>query len=98
MKPSTTSLSIWKKTNLITNQLTEVYSLATGLQKSTPLFLRQTAHDKHGGRLSGKKKLILQEPLDLLQNLRSEIRDALTDDFSDEEVPENNLLKVSLDS
>ncbi|GFY70186.1 hypothetical protein TNIN_81891 [Trichonephila inaurata madagascariensis] len=54
MKPSTTFLSIWKKTNLITNQLTEVYSLATGLQKSTPLFsLWQTAHDKHGGRDEG---------------------------------------------
>ncbi|GFY27238.1 hypothetical protein TNCV_2068591 [Trichonephila clavipes] len=45
-----------------------------------------------------KKKLSLQEALDLLQNLPSEISDVLTDDFSDEEVPANYLLKFSLDS
>ncbi|GFV84152.1 hypothetical protein TNCV_3038131 [Trichonephila clavipes] len=33
-----------------------------------------------------KKKLCLQEALDLLQNPLSEINDVLTDDFSDEEV------------
>ncbi|GFU70255.1 hypothetical protein TNCV_903971 [Trichonephila clavipes] len=45
---------------------------------------------------SGKKMLSLQETLDLLQNL-PEIRDVLTDDFSKEEVPINNLLEFSLD-
>ncbi|GFU85804.1 hypothetical protein TNCV_2036351 [Trichonephila clavipes] len=45
-----------------------------------------------------KKEVSLQEALDLLQNLPSETSDVLTDDFSDEEVPENNLLEVSLDS
>ncbi|GFS56266.1 hypothetical protein TNCV_2769381 [Trichonephila clavipes] len=49
-------------------------------------------------RKSGKKKLSLQEALDLLQNLPSEINDVHTDDFSDEEVPANNLLEFSLDS
>ncbi|GFT05325.1 hypothetical protein TNCV_123541 [Trichonephila clavipes] len=41
-----------------------------------------------------KKKFNLQEPLDLLKNLPSEISDVLTDDFSDEEVPANNLLDI----
>ncbi|GFT94025.1 hypothetical protein TNCV_3219521 [Trichonephila clavipes] len=45
-----------------------------------------------------KKKFSLQEALDLLQNLPSEISDVLTDDFSDEEVPANNLLGLSSDS
>ncbi|GFT31808.1 hypothetical protein TNCV_3081091 [Trichonephila clavipes] len=49
-------------------------------------------------RKSVKKKLIHQEALDLLQSLPPEIRDVLTDDFSGEEVPANNLLKFSLDS
>ncbi|GFX31509.1 hypothetical protein TNCV_1781051 [Trichonephila clavipes] len=40
----------------------------------------------------------LQDTLDLLHNLPSEISDVLTDDFSDEEVPANNLLEFSLDS
>ncbi|GFS53566.1 hypothetical protein TNCV_730251 [Trichonephila clavipes] len=44
-----------------------------------------------------KKKLSLQEALDLLQNLPSEISDVPTDDFSDEEFPANNLLEFSLD-
>ncbi|GFX86104.1 hypothetical protein TNCV_2341731 [Trichonephila clavipes] len=34
---------------------------------------------------SGKKKISLQEALDLLENLPSEISVVLTDDFSDEE-------------
>ncbi|GFS58706.1 hypothetical protein TNCV_4518471 [Trichonephila clavipes] len=42
---------------------------------------------------SGKKKLCLQEALDLIQNLRSENTGALIDDSSDEEVPANNLLE-----
>ncbi|GFX35110.1 hypothetical protein TNCV_2330501 [Trichonephila clavipes] len=45
-----------------------------------------------------KRKPRLQEALDLLQNLPSEISDALTDDFSDEEVTANNLLGFSIDS
>ncbi|GFX16580.1 hypothetical protein TNCV_23511 [Trichonephila clavipes] len=45
-----------------------------------------------------KKKLSLQEAFDLLHNLPSEISDVLTQDFSDEEVLENNLLEFSLDS
>ncbi|GFV35070.1 hypothetical protein TNCV_2304221 [Trichonephila clavipes] len=45
-----------------------------------------------------KKAQSLQEALDLLQNLPSEISDVLTNDFSDEEVPANNLLECSLDS
>ncbi|GFU32421.1 hypothetical protein TNCV_3231211 [Trichonephila clavipes] len=36
-----------------------------------------------------KKKLTLQEALDLFQYLPSEISDLLTDDFSDEEAPAN---------
>ncbi|GFV33485.1 hypothetical protein TNCV_318111 [Trichonephila clavipes] len=47
---------------------------------------------------SRKKKLSLQKVSDLLQNLLSEISDALTDDFSDEEVLANNLLEFLLDS
>ncbi|GFT55005.1 hypothetical protein TNCV_2325191 [Trichonephila clavipes] len=46
-------------------------------------------------RMSGKKKSCLQETLDLLQNLLSEINDVLTDDFSDE-VPANYLLEFSI--
>ncbi|GFW21634.1 hypothetical protein TNCV_4281491 [Trichonephila clavipes] len=34
--------------------------------------------------MSGKEKLGLQEALDLLPNLPTEISDVLTDDFSDE--------------
>ncbi|GFX78594.1 hypothetical protein TNCV_30341 [Trichonephila clavipes] len=45
-----------------------------------------------------KKKLSLQEALDLLQNLPSETSDVLMDDFSDEKVPANYLLEFSLDS
>ncbi|GFX54759.1 hypothetical protein TNCV_2556451 [Trichonephila clavipes] len=48
--------------------------------------------------LSRKKKLSLQGDLNLLQNLSSGIIDVLTDDFSDEEVPANNLLELSFDS
>ncbi|GFX35749.1 hypothetical protein TNCV_745421 [Trichonephila clavipes] len=47
-------------------------------------------------QMSEKKKLCHQEALDLLQNLLSEINAVLTDDFSDEEVPENYLLEFSL--
>ncbi|GFV75163.1 hypothetical protein TNCV_3190121 [Trichonephila clavipes] len=39
----------------------------------------------------------LQQALDLLQSLPSESSDALTDDFSDEEVPVNHLLQFSLE-
>ncbi|GFW31051.1 hypothetical protein TNCV_4523201 [Trichonephila clavipes] len=46
--------------------------------------------------MSGKKKLCLQEALDLLQSLLFEINDVLTDNFSDEEVPANYLLEFSL--
>ncbi|GFY13944.1 hypothetical protein TNCV_1296051 [Trichonephila clavipes] len=45
-----------------------------------------------------KKKLSLQESLDLLQNLPSESSDVLTDDSSHEEVLANNLLKFFSDS
>ncbi|GFT36198.1 hypothetical protein TNCV_4778311 [Trichonephila clavipes] len=44
------------------------------------------------------KNLSLQEALDLLQNLPSENSEALIDDFSDEEVPSNNLWEFSSDS
>ncbi|GFX33964.1 hypothetical protein TNCV_911671 [Trichonephila clavipes] len=43
-------------------------------------------------RKSGKKKLSLQDGLNLLPNLPTDISDVLTDDFSDEEVPANNPL------
>ncbi|GFV01080.1 hypothetical protein TNCV_1010011 [Trichonephila clavipes] len=43
--------------------------------------------------MTRKKKLSLQEALDLLQNLPSKSSDALTDDSSDEQVPTNNLLE-----
>ncbi|GFS93597.1 hypothetical protein TNCV_3775691 [Trichonephila clavipes] len=46
-------------------------------------------------RLSGKKKLRLQEAQDLLQNLPSEISDEQTDKVSDE-VPANNLMEFSV--
>ncbi|GFV12989.1 hypothetical protein TNCV_3175241 [Trichonephila clavipes] len=49
-------------------------------------------------KTSEKKKLILQEALYLLQNIPSESREELTDDSSDEEVPENNLLEFSSES
>ncbi|GFW72368.1 hypothetical protein TNCV_704051 [Trichonephila clavipes] len=58
---------------------------------------RKTLHFREAHLISGEKKLSLQEALDLL-NVPSEISDVLTDDFSDEEVPANNLLKFSLDS
>ncbi|GFV92056.1 hypothetical protein TNCV_1894921 [Trichonephila clavipes] len=48
-------------------------------------------------RKFGKKKLSLQEALDILQNLSSEISDVLTDEFL-YEVTANNLLGFSLDS
>ncbi|GFS78761.1 hypothetical protein TNCV_3149151 [Trichonephila clavipes] len=48
--------------------------------------------------VSRKKKLYLQEALDLLQNLPSESGDALTDDSSDEDVPAKYLLEFSLNS
>ncbi|GFW91664.1 hypothetical protein TNCV_4500831 [Trichonephila clavipes] len=50
------------------------------------------------GVISEKKNLSLQETLDLLQNLPSEISDELTHDFSDEEVPTKTLQEFSLDS
>ncbi|GFT69096.1 hypothetical protein TNCV_3904901 [Trichonephila clavipes] len=62
--------------------------------------INRTQH--HGLFLSSlhslKKKISLQEALDLLQNLPSEISDVLTNDFSWEEVPANNLLEFLLDS
>ncbi|GFU63768.1 hypothetical protein TNCV_3321651 [Trichonephila clavipes] len=50
--------------------------------------------------MSGKKETQkeLEKALDLLLNLPSVKSEALTDDSSEEEVPENNLLKFSLDS
>ncbi|GFX62442.1 hypothetical protein TNCV_412841 [Trichonephila clavipes] len=45
--------------------------------------------------MARKKKLSLQEALDLLHNLPSEISGVLTDAFSEEEVPANNLLEFS---
>ncbi|GFW51047.1 uncharacterized protein TNCV_3593291 [Trichonephila clavipes] len=47
---------------------------------------------------SRKKKLSLQEALDLLQNLPSKSSDALTDDSSVEDVPVNYPLEFSLNS
>ncbi|GFW48143.1 hypothetical protein TNCV_3076831 [Trichonephila clavipes] len=60
----------------------------------------EDAAEQHAARLemSGKKKLCPQEALDFLQNLLSEIKDVLIDDFSDEKVPANNLLEFLLDS
>ncbi|GFT46528.1 uncharacterized protein TNCV_3183951 [Trichonephila clavipes] len=49
-------------------------------------------------RVSRKKKLSLQDALDLLQNLPCKMRDALTDDSLDEDVPEDYLLELSLNS
>ncbi|GFT51337.1 hypothetical protein TNCV_4954731 [Trichonephila clavipes] len=48
--------------------------------------------------MPGKKKLSLQEALELLESLPSESCDAPTDDSSDEEVTANNLLELSSDS
>ncbi|GFW08537.1 DUF4817 domain-containing protein [Trichonephila clavipes] len=48
--------------------------------------------------MSGKNKLCLQEALNLLQNLLSEIKGVLTDEFLVEEVPADYLLKFLLDS
>ncbi|GFX59832.1 retrovirus-related Pol polyprotein from transposon 412 [Trichonephila clavipes] len=45
------------------------------------------------GRMCGKKKLSLQEALDLFQNLPSGISDVVRHDFPDEEVP--SLMKKS---
>ncbi|GFU86680.1 hypothetical protein TNCV_2881001 [Trichonephila clavipes] len=53
---------------------------------------------ERGVQMSGEKKIGLQEALDLLQNLPSVMSDVQTDNFSDEEVPANNLLEFSLDS
>ncbi|GFX57765.1 hypothetical protein TNCV_1495261 [Trichonephila clavipes] len=50
------------------------------------------------GGMPGKKKISIQEALDLLQNLPSESSYALTDDSSEEKVPASNLLEFSLDS
>ncbi|GFY14828.1 hypothetical protein TNCV_648711 [Trichonephila clavipes] len=49
-------------------------------------------------RVSRKKKLSLQEVLDLLQNLASESSDALTYDSSDEDIPANYLMEFLLNS
>ncbi|GFW65172.1 transposable element Tc1 transposase [Trichonephila clavipes] len=54
--------------------------------------LHQQLLDNVVQRSLEKRKLNLQEALNLLQKLPSEISDALTDYSSDEEVPENNLL------
>ncbi|GFV35038.1 hypothetical protein TNCV_1885761 [Trichonephila clavipes] len=45
-----------------------------------------------------KEAQSLQEALELLHTLPSDSSDALTDDFSDDEIPKNNLLEFSLDS
>ncbi|GFX18437.1 uncharacterized protein TNCV_4307371 [Trichonephila clavipes] len=45
-----------------------------------------------------KKKLTLQETLELLESLSPESSDSPTDDSSDEEAPTNNLLEFSSDS
>ncbi|GFT62679.1 hypothetical protein TNCV_3096151 [Trichonephila clavipes] len=63
-----------------------------GLRRLSFLFRKSKCQ-----RLSGKKKLCLQEALDLLLNLLSEINNILTDDFSDE-VPAYCLLEFPLDS
>ncbi|GFX70506.1 uncharacterized protein TNCV_4474401 [Trichonephila clavipes] len=49
-------------------------------------------------KMSEKKELSLYEAFDFLQNRPSELRDALTNDSSDEEVPANNTLGFSSDS
>ncbi|GFT81388.1 hypothetical protein TNCV_3672701 [Trichonephila clavipes] len=49
-------------------------------------------------RMPAKKKLSVQEALDLLQNLSSESSEALTEDSSYGKVSANNLLESSLDS
>ncbi|GFU54484.1 hypothetical protein TNCV_3024601 [Trichonephila clavipes] len=72
---------------------TKPMGASTDLTCSGPLYMV----DFHG-RMSGKKKLCLLEALDLFQNPLSEIKSALTDAFSAEEVPENYLLEFSLDS
>ncbi|GFS72611.1 uncharacterized protein TNCV_4136031 [Trichonephila clavipes] len=48
--------------------------------------------------MSRKKKLSLQEALELLECLPSESSDSPTDDSSDEKAPANNLLEFSSDS
>ncbi|GFX16544.1 hypothetical protein TNCV_23151 [Trichonephila clavipes] len=55
---------------------------------------------KYESRISKclEKEARIQEDLDLLQNLPWESNNALTDDFSDEEVPANNLLEFSSNS
>ncbi|GFU25190.1 transposable element Tc1 transposase [Trichonephila clavipes] len=60
--------------------------MATG-SYMTPIYSRSQ-------KCQGEKKLSFQIPLDLLQNLSSESSVALTDDSSDE-VPTDNLLKIS---
>ncbi|GFS64353.1 hypothetical protein TNCV_3955421 [Trichonephila clavipes] len=54
-------------------------------------FQKDLAMDRE--ECQGKMKPNLQEALDLLQNLPSEISDALIGDSSDEEVSANNLLE-----
>ncbi|GFS62229.1 FLJ37770-like protein [Trichonephila clavipes] len=71
-------------------------SLKTYLTR-TVLYPKQSQLENVDGTKFGEKKLSLQEALALLQNLPSEISDILTDDFSVEEVPANNLLEFSLD-
>ncbi|GFX24920.1 hypothetical protein TNCV_1278561 [Trichonephila clavipes] len=51
-----------------------------------------TSNDEATIGVPGKKKLSLQEALDLLQNVPSVSNDALTDDSSDGEAPANYLL------
>ncbi|GFS74525.1 hypothetical protein TNCV_458631 [Trichonephila clavipes] len=49
-------------------------------------------------KIMTKRKFSLQEVLDLLQNLPSEISEVLTEDSSDDEVTENNVLKFLADA
>ncbi|GFU85173.1 hypothetical protein TNCV_1554361 [Trichonephila clavipes] len=70
------------------------------LVKVEPKLLREEQRERErcASRQSLEKKLSLQEALDLLQNVSSEINHVLTEDFSDEEVLANYLLEFSLGS
>ncbi|GFS65544.1 hypothetical protein TNCV_2469271 [Trichonephila clavipes] len=65
----------------------------------TPLAHADTSRDVFPRGDSLEKSSVFQEATDykLLQNLPSEISDVLTDDFSDDEVPANDLLEFSID-
>ncbi|GFU56837.1 hypothetical protein TNCV_2540071 [Trichonephila clavipes] len=59
-----------------------------------PGYMKKNYITQYVAKMSGKKNLGLQEALDLLQHLSSEISDVLTNEFSDEELPANNLLSI----